>query len=250
MIKLFTKSRKKALTESRLGKYLFYAIGEILLVVIGILIALQINTSNQKLVQNQKTNVYLKTLNTEIQSNIKRIDFRIEWLQDDLRESVGTLKHLNSESATTMPLNDLYQGMATRPIFKSILSNSTFDDLINSGTLEYLEDEDLKSEILKMGDHNDMIQIVFEDAQDIWDNYQSPYHVKHTALVNSWDSLSNVKIPKFPFIMDREAFVYNREYSNILAIRMRMVSNYEEILIDVKENLEELSLNINTYLNE
>ncbi len=47
MIKFFRKIRQKMLTENRFSKYLIYAIGEIILVVIGILIALQINTLNQ-----------------------------------------------------------------------------------------------------------------------------------------------------------------------------------------------------------
>jgi hypothetical protein len=45
MIKVFRKIRQKMLTENKFGKYLLYAIGEIILVVIDILIALQINIS-------------------------------------------------------------------------------------------------------------------------------------------------------------------------------------------------------------
>ena len=47
MIKFFRKSRQKLLSENKLSKYVLYAIGEIILVVIGILIALQINNWNE-----------------------------------------------------------------------------------------------------------------------------------------------------------------------------------------------------------
>jgi hypothetical protein len=47
MIKFFRKIRQKLISENRLSKYLLYAIGEIILVVIGILIALQINNWNE-----------------------------------------------------------------------------------------------------------------------------------------------------------------------------------------------------------
>ncbi|MEM6723339.1 MAG: DUF6090 family protein [Bacteroidota bacterium] len=47
MAKFFQKIRKKLLSENKFGKYLTYAIGEIILVVIGILIALQVNNMNQ-----------------------------------------------------------------------------------------------------------------------------------------------------------------------------------------------------------
>ena len=47
MIKFFRKIRQRLLTENKFSKYLLYAIGEIILVVIGILIALQINNWNE-----------------------------------------------------------------------------------------------------------------------------------------------------------------------------------------------------------
>ena len=48
MIKFFRKIRQKLLSENKFSKYLIYAIGEIVLVVIGILIALQINNKNDE----------------------------------------------------------------------------------------------------------------------------------------------------------------------------------------------------------
>jgi sensor domain CHASE-containing protein len=47
MIKYFRKIRKKLLTENKFSKYLLYAIGEIILVVVGILIAVQLNNQNE-----------------------------------------------------------------------------------------------------------------------------------------------------------------------------------------------------------
>lgn len=48
MIKFFRKIRKNMIKENRTSKYLVYAIGEIVLVVIGILIALQVNNWNEE----------------------------------------------------------------------------------------------------------------------------------------------------------------------------------------------------------
>ena len=60
MIKFFRKIRQRLLTENKFSKYLLYAIGEILLVVVGILIALQINNSNEsRKIRNQEVH-YLK----------------------------------------------------------------------------------------------------------------------------------------------------------------------------------------------
>ena len=65
MIKFFRKIRQKMLTENKFSKYILYAIGEILLVVVGILIALNINNNNELEKNKQSVVSSLK----EIQSN-------------------------------------------------------------------------------------------------------------------------------------------------------------------------------------
>ena len=67
MIKFFRKIRQKMLTENKFGKYLTYAIGEIILVVIGILIALQINILNQA----KKDRVYEVKMLSEIENGLR-----------------------------------------------------------------------------------------------------------------------------------------------------------------------------------
>jgi hypothetical protein len=59
MIKFFRKIRYDLMEKNKTGKYLKYAIGEIILVVIGILIALSINNWNQKHKNDQLANVFL-----------------------------------------------------------------------------------------------------------------------------------------------------------------------------------------------
>jgi tetratricopeptide (TPR) repeat protein len=64
MIKFFRKIRQKLLTESKFSKYLLYAIGEIFLVIIGILFALQINNWNSnKKAHQQELDLFAKLLN-------------------------------------------------------------------------------------------------------------------------------------------------------------------------------------------
>ena len=70
MIKFFRKIRKKLLSESKFNRYLIYAIGEITLVVIGILIALQVNNWNQSQIELRKIKGYAKALISDLESDI------------------------------------------------------------------------------------------------------------------------------------------------------------------------------------
>ena len=71
MIKFFRKIRQKLLSENKFTKYLLYAIGEIVLVVVGILIALYINNRNQKQQELKKIDAILAEVMDEIELNIE-----------------------------------------------------------------------------------------------------------------------------------------------------------------------------------
>ena len=71
MIKFFREIRNKLLAENRLIRYLIYAIGEIILVVFGILIALQVNNWNQDRIQKKELDGLIKSISSAIQSDIK-----------------------------------------------------------------------------------------------------------------------------------------------------------------------------------
>ncbi|MGJ8682950.1 hypothetical protein [Paraglaciecola sp.] len=248
MLKVFNKVRIKAISESKLGKYLIYAVGEIALLVIGIFIALQINTSYQASVQLDKVNTYLKVLSEEVELNIDRIDKRVERIQRDLEQSANSLAQVNSKQAAKFNEEQLKNVTGTRPIANVIMARASFDDLINSGALEYLTDLALKKNILDIESLINKKQERYGHASDVWLNHHLPYLQKHSAVATLWDSINGVDIPKLPFTMDKSAFLQNREFSNILALRMRMMGNYQETLKEIKLELLSLSTNINNYL--
>ena len=66
MIKFFRSIRQKLLTENKFSKYLLYAIGEIVLVVIGILIALSINNWNEKRIETARLNSVLNIVKADL----------------------------------------------------------------------------------------------------------------------------------------------------------------------------------------
>ncbi len=75
MIKFFRKIRQNLLTENKTGKYFKYAIGEIILVVIGILIALQTNNWNENNKAKSRWKSDLLELKSELNSDLIRLDF-------------------------------------------------------------------------------------------------------------------------------------------------------------------------------
>jgi len=93
MIKFFRKIRQKMLTENKFSKYLIYAIGEILLVVIGIMIALNVNNKSQEHAQEEE----IKATLVEIQRDITRDIQYSRW-------SIG--RYIERDSIKNLVMND------------------------------------------------------------------------------------------------------------------------------------------------
>lgn len=110
MIKFFRKTRQKLLSENRLSKYLIYALGEITLVVIGILIALQVNNWNE----NKKLNIvvknYLTQLNNDLEADKLYYQQFISLLRSNLA-SYNSYKKIYAEPDLTISkvINHIYQ---------------------------------------------------------------------------------------------------------------------------------------------
>lgn len=79
MIKLFRNIRQNLLNEGKTSKYLKYAIGEIILVVIGILIALQINNWNENQKQKKQLDAIYATVEQNLKTDLKNIKLPIEF---------------------------------------------------------------------------------------------------------------------------------------------------------------------------
>jgi len=71
MIKFFRKIRQNLLTKNKFSKYILYAIGEIILVVIGILIAIGINNRNQERINEEKITRILKEIQSDLVKDIE-----------------------------------------------------------------------------------------------------------------------------------------------------------------------------------
>ncbi|MFC3881534.1 hypothetical protein ACFOSV_15170 [Algoriphagus namhaensis] len=142
MIKFFRIIRQRMLTENRASKYLLYAIGEIVLVVIGILIALQINTWNQDRVNRKMEKKILIDLRQELSTNKEKVRKAIE-RRENLYEPLGRyMKLMVKDSISYSSFSEIHQ----KTFFSSKISPSfgVINSLISSGEVNLISNDSLK----------------------------------------------------------------------------------------------------------
>ncbi len=166
MIKFFRKIRQNLLNEGKTTKYLKYAIGEIVLVVIGILIALQINTWNQERLNRKQEQQILAQLSKEYTSNLKQIDQKIEIRNEMLNSCFTLLKYrkVNPESIDQDSLDAHLFRITLRPTFDPELSVS--DELINSGKLYLIQNTELRNSV---SSYSSSLSELYEEELAIFD---------------------------------------------------------------------------------
>jgi len=123
MIKFFRKIRQQMLNENKTSKYFKYALGEVILVVIGILIALQINTWNEN---RKAANEEIKILNA-LQADFKVSKYRIE-------ETISIQQRVLDYSSILMNIHER-QDQKEFEYFDTHLDS--LKDLIDYGTTWY-----------------------------------------------------------------------------------------------------------------
>jgi len=129
MIKFFRKIRQNLLNKNKVGKYLLYAIGETILVVVGILIALNINNKNEERKAAENTMLLFKKLHKELELNIKTTNniINIYRNKDSIAYKIIN-KKVSKEEFRLNPqkyLNLLITGRGTN------ISDEAFQNLIN-----------------------------------------------------------------------------------------------------------------------
>ncbi|WP_350293375.1 DUF6090 family protein [uncultured Croceitalea sp.] len=189
MIKFFRKIRQNLLTEGKTTKYFKYAIGEIILVVIGILIALQINNWNENRNAKNKEKLLLKELNTEFKLNkiqfdsaqyyhnraVKSAEYIISKFPIDIKtidfDSLGLHSHYMRWYYTFNPSEGITNALSSSSSYDLISNNDLRKTLISwSDVLKDYQEE----EILAVSNYK---------------NHLKPYEKKHMAF--GWNNYKN-----------------------------------------------------------
>ncbi|MEM9076757.1 MAG: hypothetical protein AAGC43_06950 [Bacteroidota bacterium] len=148
MIKFFRRIRQKLLQENRFTQYLLYAVGEIVLVVIGILIAIKINAYNTQqddmaTIKNQLENVAL-----ELESNIALLEETIEKSEAIINSSRALVTIISlQEDVSSQKLSEII-GQSFAPVLNYQPSTVILNEMILSGSLVNLKNKQLKEMLL------------------------------------------------------------------------------------------------------
>ena len=168
MIKFFRKIRQKMLTENKFSKYMIYAIGEIILVVIGILIALSINNWNEERKESLIEQNYLRRLLVDLESDYKTLTFT-KGLSNNRINQVNILSDvIKNQSQSNENLTLIIESIE-KVTWRSYLplSKIVYNELLNSGKMSLIQSEKLRNSLSNYyadADHWEMI-LNLEDAQ-------------------------------------------------------------------------------------
>jgi hypothetical protein len=231
--------------RSRAGKYLLYAIGEIVLVVIGILIALQINNANELRKLKKQEQNYLIALSKEFEYNKKMLENVMRNNERYGDAAFELLKHTGPEQPSLAEKE--FSKLILRTVSSEVMylpSSGVLDEIISSGKLDLFQNQELKNLLSSWS--GVMFKVRFQETEltkyrmeltDLWMKHGN----SRRAVFESYDSLFGVDDSRFPvgnkhllnsvqFENNLEAFLYSSRFAN-----KNYYSNLEEKIISILE---------------
>ncbi len=138
MINFFRKIRYNLMEQNKTGKYLKYAIGEIVLVVIGILIAISINNWNENRKLDNSIQIYYQQLLVDIQTDKNYYNNLINWLESNIT-LFNNYKDIYKEPNLT--ISKVIEGIFNNSfsVYDIQAKTSTIKTLINTGSIQFIK---------------------------------------------------------------------------------------------------------------
>lgn len=240
MIKFFRKIRQRMLSENKFSKYILYAIGEIFLVMIGILLALQVNNWNTANVATKKERGIL----TELSSGLK-LDKSI--LENALRkDSLDLIGLYRLDSLLTYPEYD--NNSDVNKLFGKVygfrferVNTAFYEDLKSSG-LQVLKDDEIRLAVVKLFEDNYVVLGDLLDLERSVNQVNRPYFLENfTDLTfQEYAKPRNIKL------IWNDSYFKNLVHYRIITLESNQIKWYTKTINDI-DNLQAL---INNYLDE
>jgi len=181
MIKFFRKFRQRMLLENKFGKYLLYAVGEIILVVIGILIALQINNNNEERKIKIKELSYLANIKADSHLNLTELKAYILTRERSVN-SAETILELFENIENVDPEDFNFHNLNVQIWYPFNKNNNAYQELINSGNLAIISNDSIKNLLINMELNYKQIEFIERHMRQDFESYLYPIYFSITDL--------------------------------------------------------------------
>jgi len=268
MIKFFRKIRQKTLTENKFGKYLTYAIGEIVLVVIGILIALQINNANEIQKIELRNSKNLNSLVEELKSNKVTITKNLNTVRNQISNSLYHIDSLSNPDYEIADLETYFLNSQNNlgPISLNSVATTSLSELVSSGGYSEIASDSIKGSVSEYQSELNDLDKRISAFETYWSNIELPYTIEHHSLLDMWLKGQHVdlkktekqierKLPNFKrniryFHVQMDAYKNNRAYANMYVIRFFELSRILESIENLDNSVDKLTEKIIEVLEE
>jgi hypothetical protein len=252
MIKFFRKIRQKLLKEGKTEKYIKYAIGEIILVVIGILIAVSINNWNQNRLDKKEEALLLVAIAKKMDLNRFQHQRGLQrYLEVDnsarkLIKLSGNQLHDSMRIEIEQSLFDL----KNRFLMGQSNQISVYDELVASGKLNLLKSKKLRQELTDLKANIELLAAYEVQQINFVDNHLSPALNKKVDFISITNSAVNNdginKVENFEYeplpinINDYSSLLHDRTFLNLLAELVTHTNTLLPIYKRIGENIKSI----------
>ncbi len=222
-MRLFNAQRKYALLASKFRQYLTYAIGEIVLITIGILLALQLNNWNKDIKEREQEAVLLKKLHSEFVTNHANLQSTIGQVETVLNKMNHFLTLMGPEPATVED-NLIHDYMATYywlPRYSPV--RVVFDVSLNSGEINLITNSTLQENLRQWVAHlesNDALVASIANHQNNLSNEWLGIHSWKSSIALTGE-MEGVGPSNFPF--DQQKFLSLPTLEHAVAMKLILV---------------------------
>ncbi len=190
MIKFFRTIRQRMLKENRFSRYFLYAIGEIVLVVIGILIALQVNNWNNDRLARSEARDYMTALLGESRQNARILEGLALSNRAALKAANRLMAVLDAPPAA-LDMDSVHADLAkTMTIGTTAITANIYREMESSGKLKLLKDDSLRRAIVDFYGSIDLVYKLEEiGVTDQWKDLYTPFvnkHLDNNRILSYW----------------------------------------------------------------
>ncbi len=250
MLTFFRRIRKELLDGGATRKYLLYAIGEIALVVIGILIALQINNWNENKSKSLRENDYLMALSADF--NQTKSEFENN-KNEHQTVKVSMKLILDWAESGSVPLDEqprfdsVFGGVFWHPSFDPPLG--TIEAILGSGNVDLIENRELVSQLTQWTSFVDNYRSVESRAVDHFYQVIYPFMSERVNL-QDLDKGIPTELPWAHDSTDAYLLVSNQGFQNMIYWHWVIQWNIERYALNIDTSIERILYLVNSELGE